>query len=87
MSHLPSEVLTAVRHLIQLPAMTSNRYQLLKDTLVAAYGKTPSTRTKELLDFASCRDELVDPKPNIVMLYILDLAGASYDALSPFRNT
>ena len=50
MSHLPSEVLTAVRHLIQLPHTTPNRYQLLKDTLNAAYGKTPANKMKELLE-------------------------------------
>ena len=48
MSHLPSEVLTAVRHLIQLPPTTPGLYELLKETLQAAYGKTPATRTKEL---------------------------------------
>ena len=80
-SHLPSEVLTAIRHIIRLPTATADRYQQLKDALIDTYGKTPATCTKELMDFVSCKEDLVDPKPSVAMMYIRDLSNSSYQAV------
>ena len=81
MSHLPDEVLSSIRHIIRLPHTTPGRYNLLKTTLEVAYGKSPSARTKELLEFVSIKEDLIDPKPSVAMLYIRDLAGTNYDAV------
>ena len=68
MSHLPDEVLTSIRHIIRLPHATPGRYNLLKTTLEVANGKSSSARTKELLEFISIKEGLIDPKPSVTML-------------------
>ena len=48
---LPSDALNACKNIIRLPPTSPNRYQLLKDTLITTYGKTPAQKHVESVSY------------------------------------
>ena len=77
---LPAEALNAVKVLIRMPATVNNRYQRLKETLILAYGKTPAQKHKELIEFASSKEPILDQKVSTLLLHVRELSGDSKEA-------
>ena len=81
---LPAEALNACKNLIRLPATVNNRYEQLKNTLTLAYGKTPAQKHKELIEFASIKELILDQKVATLLLHVRELSGDSKEA---FKRT
>ena len=77
---LPPVALNACKNLIKLPVTVNNRYDQLKRTLTLAYGKTPAQKHKELIDFASAKEPILDQKVLTLLLHVRELSGDSKEA-------
>ena len=76
---LPQEVLMECEHAITNEGQ--ERYRVLKEALIKAYGKSRAKKSAELLAMAARPGGLGDRKPSNLLMKIRNLSGSSYEAL------
>ena len=81
---LPAEALNCVQNIIRMPATTPDRYERLKAILQSTFGKTPAQKHVELIDYAACKEPVLDIKPSNMLLHIETLSG---DNLAAFQRS
>ena len=77
---LPTEALNAVKNIIRMPPTATDKYVQLKAALNLIYGKTVSQRLSELIEYAACKDPVLDMKPSAMLMHIREMAGDSKEA-------